>query len=438
LQQQSYFYGLYKRLSLDLRRELNESAQFMKVLYTWEIGEDLGHITQFLPLALELRRRGHDVITALRELPRAENIIGQHGITMLQAPIWQGELLNPPQLPISYAEMLFFFGYLDASRLTAMIKAWASLISLIEPDIIIADHAPTALIAARVLGIPRATIGPGFFLPPATMPLPNMRPWLSISHERLVQSDQRVLRTINAAIEALSARPLERLSDIFECSKHFLTTFAELDPYPTRSLPQYYGPILAAGGGAVPEWPKGSGPKVFAYLKPHYQQIREVLDALTALECRTAAFIGGLPGQMLANIQNSTTFLSHRPYDINQAASECDFGVCHGGHGTTCELLLKGKPLLLLPMQLEQYLTAKRISDAGAGAMVDQENLCRDFRSAVSQIINNPNLARRAEEFAQRYANSTPHSTVVRIANESEAIVCAAQENSGKVALPGL
>ena len=137
----------------------------MKVLYAWEIGEDLGHVTQFLPLAFELRRRGHDVVTALRELPRAEEIIGRHGITMLQAPIWQGELLDPPQLPISYAEILFFYGYLDASRLVAMIKAWVALISLVGPDIIIADHAPTALIAARVLGIPRATMGAGFFHP---------------------------------------------------------------------------------------------------------------------------------------------------------------------------------------------------------------------------------------------------------------------------------
>jgi len=395
----------------------------MKVLYAWEIGEDLGHITQFLPLALEMRQRGHDVLTALREIPRAEHIIGRHGITMLQAPIWQGDLLNPPQLPTSYAEMLFFFGYLDVSRLTAMIKAWASLISLIEPDIMIADHSPTALIAARVLAIPRATVGSGFFLPPSTAPLPNMRPWLSISHERLVQSDERALTTINAAIETLSAKPLERLSDIFADSKHFLTTFRELDPYPSRGLAQYYGPILSSKEGVAPEWPKSSGPKVFAYLKPHYQQMQAILSALSALECRTAAFVGGLSSQIVANIPTSTTSFSHIPYDIEQAASECDFGVCHAGHGTTCELLLRGKPLLLLPMQLEQYLTAKRVSDAGAGIIVDQEDPRSDYRSAVSQIINNPNLARGAQEFAKRYASLTSHSTVVRIANECEAIV---------------
>jgi UDP:flavonoid glycosyltransferase YjiC (YdhE family) len=407
----------------------------MKVFYAWEIGEDLGHITSFLPLALELRRRGHDVITALRELPRAESIIGRHGFTMLQAPLWQGTLLNPPRPSISYAELLFFFGYLDASRLTAMIKAWTGLMSLIEPDMMIADHAPTALIAARVLGIPRATIGSGFDLPPATSPFANMRPWLNVSPERLMQSDQRVLRTINAAMEAFSAQPLQRLSDVFECSKHFLITLPELDPYPSRNAARYYGPILAPAKGETPEWPQGCGPKVFAYLKPHYQQLEEVFAALAALECRTAAFIGGLSPHRLGKIKNSTTAVSHSPYDIERAASECDFGVCHAGHGTTCALLLKGKPLLLLPMQLEQYLTAKRVSETGAGVMVDGENPHNDFRAAASQIINNPDLARRAREFAQRYVGYSSSATVTRIANEHEEFV-RHSKNGGREAAP--
>jgi UDP:flavonoid glycosyltransferase YjiC (YdhE family) len=395
----------------------------MKVLYAWEIGEDLGHLTQFLPLALELRHRGHDVVTALRELPRAEEVIGRHGITMLQAPIWQGEMLDPPKLPISYAEILFFYGYLDAQRLIAMIKAWIGLISLVGPDIMIADHAPTALIAARVLGIPRTTMGAGFFLPPATNPLPSMRPWMNVPSERLIQSDQRVLGTINAALQTLSARPLERLSDIFECSKHFLITFAELDQYGSRDRSQYYGAILGPGAGVVPEWPQGRGPKVFAYLKPHYEHIEEVLNTLTASECRTVAFVGGVPGKRLAELQNHTTSISQRPYDIKRAAAECDFCVCHGGHGTTCELLLMGKPLLLLPMQLEQYLTARRVSDAGAGIIADRDSPDGGFKAAVEKIMNGSDFAKQAREFARRYAGASSPSTVTRIADECETIV---------------
>jgi UDP:flavonoid glycosyltransferase YjiC (YdhE family) len=197
---------------------------------------------------------------------------------------------------------------------------------------------------------------------------------VNVSSERLAQSDPRALRAISGALQTLSARPLGRLSDLFECSKHFLVTFAELDPYRSGAPVQYYGPILGPAEWTVPEWPQGRGPKVFAYLKPHYQQIEEVLETLTAFECRTAAFIGCIPTQTLAKVQNSMIAVSHRPYDIKRAASECDFGVCHVGHGTTCELLLKGKPLLLLPMHLEQYLTAMRVSEAGAGVVVDGEN----------------------------------------------------------------
>lgn len=400
----------------------------MKVLYAWEIGEDLGHITQFLPLALELRRRGHDVVTALRELPRAEEVIGRHGFTMLQAPIWQGELLDPPQLPASYTEILFFYGYLDASRLTAMIKAWIALMSLVRPDMLIADHAPTALIAARVLEIPRATMGAGFFLPPATDPFPNMRPWMQVSPERLAQSDRRVLRTINAALQTLSAGPLDRLSDIFACARHFLITFPELDHYGARVQAQYYGPILGPQKGVAPQWPEGRGPRVFAYLKPHYEHLGEVLDALAAFECRTAAFVGAVPKERFARLQNNTLSLSQIPYDIERAASECDFCVCHAGHGTTCELLLKGKPLLLLPTQLEQYLMAKRVSGAAMGVIADRDNPDGGFKPAIGQIINNPDFAGRAEDFARRHAGITSDATVSRIVGDCEAIARRARQ----------
>ena len=109
------------------------------------------------------------------------------------------------------------------------------------------------------------------------------------------------------------------------------------------------------------------------------------------------------------------------PYDIARAASECDFGVCHAGHGTTCELLLKGKPLLLLPMQLEQYLTARRVSEAEAGIFVDQENPEQGFcETTVGQLVDSSKLAKGAQDFAQRYENVNSLSTVCRIADGCE------------------
>jgi UDP:flavonoid glycosyltransferase YjiC (YdhE family) len=84
-------------------------------------------------------------------------------------------------------------------------------------------------------------------------------------------------------------------------------------------------------------------------------------------------------------------------------------------------LLLKGKPLLLLPMQLEQYLTARRVSEANAGVVVDQEDPNRDFKSAVGRLMDNAGLAQGAERFAKRHAGATD-AVIARIANECEAM----------------
>ncbi|HSN17577.1 MAG TPA: glycosyltransferase [Gammaproteobacteria bacterium] len=42
------------------------------------------------------------------------------------------------------------------------------------------------------------------------------------------------------------------------------------------------------------------------------------------------------------------------------AAAKADQVICHGGHGTVSAALLKGRPLLLLPLNLEQRMLAAR------------------------------------------------------------------------------
>jgi hypothetical protein len=63
------------------------------------------------------------------------------------------------------------------------------------------------------------------------------------------------------------------------------------------------------------------------------------------------------------------------------------------------------------------------VSETGAGVTVEAENLRDDFKAAASHIINNPDLTRRAQEFAQRYAGYSSSSTVTRIVNEYEEFV---------------
>src|SRR5215213_944270 len=261
-----------------------------RILYCWELGEDLGHISNFLPVALALRARGHTVIAALRELGRAETVFGPHGIPLLQAPVWLQPPSEAPHPPQSFAEMLIHFGFADPSGLTAMLRAWRNLLALADPDLMIADHGPTALLAARSCGVPSATYGAGFFLPPFTTPLPKLRPWLNIPAKRLFGNEQAVLAGANTALATFGAPPLETLADLYRGAEHFLMTYPELDQFAMRTSGEYRGVILSAPSGVAPEWPFGAGPKVFAYLKPQFADLEKLLTLLTAMDCRVLLY----------------------------------------------------------------------------------------------------------------------------------------------------
>src|SRR5207247_2657787 len=110
-----------------------------------------GHVGSVLPLAMRLQERGHEIVFALRDLSHAERFLARRGFALLQAPVWMGDKRGP-ELPVSYADMLANFGFPDRAGLTAMVRAWRGLYALVRPDLLMIDHGPTALLAARRTG----------------------------------------------------------------------------------------------------------------------------------------------------------------------------------------------------------------------------------------------------------------------------------------------
>ena len=120
------------------------------IVFAWELGGDYGHLSRLLPIALELRQRGHTPVFLVRDLLGAETLLTPHGIAALQAPLWLGRVNGLPE-PIGYPEMLMRFGYLNAQALTGVCRAWRHLFALLKPDLLVLDHAPTALLASLSL-----------------------------------------------------------------------------------------------------------------------------------------------------------------------------------------------------------------------------------------------------------------------------------------------
>jgi len=173
----------------------------VSILLAWELGGGLGHVTQLVPLAKGLQSAGHQVFVALRELPCAAGLLDNLGIALLQSP-YKPPTDNPPiATPRNFAHVLWNAGFGDPAELQVLTEAWSDLLDSVNPDMIVFDHAPTALLAARGRKVKRVVIGNGFCCPPDCSPLSDLRSWMPPEAEALQEAERHVLDCMNRVLE---------------------------------------------------------------------------------------------------------------------------------------------------------------------------------------------------------------------------------------------
>jgi hypothetical protein len=275
-----------------------------------------------------------------------------------------------------------------------------------------------------------ALIGTGFELPPRECPMPPLRPWLKVPEERLMESEQQVLSTINAVLGELGVEPLQTLVGLFAVEEDFLCTFPELDHYPQRRRARYWGPVFASDEGVAPRWPGGTTERIFAYLLPGYRDFERVVDQLRALPYRSLIHAPGLTEKHIKKYPARNVVFSPEPVRIAEASQDCDLVICHGGHGTTAASLLAGRPVFVLHFQLEQLLLAQNVVNRGLGKTVHVDSKSPNYKQLVREILGDSRFAERAREFAAKYADFRPSEQLDRIVRRCEEII------DGKTASP--
>ena len=101
-----------------------------------------------------------------------------------------------------------------------------------------------------------------------------------------------MLATLNAQLESRRQPALTCVGELFgRVRANVLATFPELDHYPDHERGEYWG--TRSGAGGMPSaWPDGSGPRLFAYLKP-FRGLDHVLDELAARGLPSVVHVGG-------------------------------------------------------------------------------------------------------------------------------------------------
>jgi hypothetical protein len=387
------------------------------ILLTWELGGGLGHLMNLRPIAAELLRRGHRVFAALRDLSQAREILGESGVVFLQAP-FKHQRMQEIHPCCTFAHILHNIGFCNADELTTMAGAWRQLFDFVRPDLIVFDHSPTALLAARGFPARKALIGSGFFSPPDVSPLPNLRTWFSVDPARLQADESRVLENINTTLARSSQPPIRRVAELFAAlDEDFLLTFAELDCYPHRRAVEYLG-MWSAHMGDPPQWPPGMGRKVFGYLKP-FPELHQLLHALSRLPNSTLIYAPGIDPKLRTQFQSEHLRYADGPVEMSRAARECDLAILNGTFASTTAMLLAGKPALHIPIFLEQATTARAVERLGAGICAPPNNPAAII-AGLRCLLALDEYVRSARKFAARYSGFDPDRQILRVIDRVE------------------
>lgn len=377
------------------------------ITFTWELGGGLGHAARILPFAEEMRRRMHHCELVLRDLVHTRSLLKSSGFPCYQAPVWLHKTMNLPEAKVSMAEILMGLGYFEAELLDGLVRGWLNIFALLKPDVVIADYSPTALLAAKIAGIPAANIGLGFFIPPDIAPMPAFRDWEPIAPNRVEEVEKHVLSVVNQVLQTHASPPFVQLSHLFSANQRLLCTWPELDQYANRVLAsneQYYGPNFSSDIGGEAQWPEVATPKVFAYLKTAHPDHHLVLDALVALGCSVICYIPELASGRKPPLVSSNIVYSEKPLNLEQVCEQCDVLICHAGEGTIAPALLKGVPVLLLPMQAEQFLMARNVSRTGAGINAAEAVRPANYQVMIHRLLTEVGFKNAATGIAEKYA----------------------------------
>ena len=376
-----------------------------RILIAWEFGRNLGHIARDLPLARACRDAGHEVIWAVPDLRAAARELDGEGFLLLQTPLVRAA--PSPSPPISFADMLLREGYDDQAGLLGSLHGWISLIRLAAPAAIVHDYAPTALLAARVTGVPALVLGSGFMVPPPVTPSPSFFP-SGVPPQATREAEARFVERVNSALAACEAVGIASLADVYGHDVQVLTTFEELDPFGPRVGVRYVGPMFALRQQARVDWATTGKRRIFAYLRPEVPGCEALLDALQSGDAEVMCAMPGLPPAWPARFDR----IRFHPgaVDMDHLLPTADLAITNGS-GTIPTCLLAGVPVLVLPHVVEQYLAGARLQAMGAGLVVQGPQSTMGFAAQLGRLLGEPGFRAAAQAFARRHAGHDREAT---------------------------
>ena len=421
-----------------------------KFLFTTLVSNDLGLLTRSLPIARELRGRGHQ-IAFCNPAKAPSKVISDAGFDNLHPKLSLLELISTNRslsnfyrflrskhlkrdvgnlvsfsrnmMRSSTAEVwnIDHFSYLLGlgieNYVRASVDTLMELISEYEPDAVVDFWSPIACIAARASHKPLITViqadmhpqSRGFIWwkePPPDLPNP--------------------VPATNKIMAELQLKPISKVGELFIGDKTLVVGMPETDPLPDTANVIYIGAILwQRADEKLPDWVANlSKMKPVIWLYPGNPQyfsgvrsfgdsavvIYACIEALKDEDVQVVLSAGhhSLPKDALPLPSN----FRHVSFLPGLAMAErSDLLIHHGGYGSCQTGLFTGTPALVIPTFSERESNARRVAAVGAGDFVlptadvsgrKKHVQAAEVREKVNRILSDSSFRENAKRISEK------------------------------------
>ena len=377
----------------------------MRVLISTRPGA--GHVGPLIPFAHALLRNNDEVVVTAPA--QAAPMIAEAGLDHHPIPDPPAEQRDPifakaKTLDPDAANALVGADLFIRVDTRAGYPHMVAAIERLEPDVMLYDIADFAAgLAAEATALPAVSVS-------ITQ---------GIHMQRLTEPLAEALDEVRAEIGLDPDPQLERLAatPCFSLIPHALEEpetpgidrilrFRAAEPHEPRALPDWWRNndwplVYLTFGTVVPTI--GTYPKLY----------RDAIDALSVLPIRLLVTVGrdqdpAALGPVAPNV--------HVARWIPQAdiLPHADALICHGGSGTVTGTLAAGVPAVVVPFIADQYHNAHRVSELGAGVMLEAENIAR-LPDAVRALLAERSYREAAGRVAAEMRELPPVDTATAI-----------------------
>ncbi len=361
-----------------------------RYLYAWEIGRGTGGLAAFLPVARRLTELGHEVSFALADLTEVEGALGRRGFSLYQAPLPKGDPSAPAE-PRSTAELLLHLGYAKTDATVGLLRAWLELFRLSQPTWLIAQQAPTAILAARLAQLPVANFGDGFTLPPAHHFSADFWPWAPAEEDRLDRAMERALDAINLLFGRFGRPSGASLPELFAGEARLLVSIPELDPFAElRGSEPHLGVLDPGVAGQEVSWPNGDGPRILFHFPSRLTDVLGLIASLDRLRAQCLLYCPWIAPATASQLSTASLRVHTKPIQFASLLPGAHAFVGPARTGVVYDALRAGSRLAVLPLRSRERLLAHRLSTQALARLVSPETLSTELEQLLTEPRPSP------------------------------------------------